>query len=113
MDLKSVQTSLSDLDVERVTGFINESRSQKLNVSGGGEPFLRFSAIESLVASVNVPRIEIVAAGYWAKSQRRAAELIALIDQARGRNPNAPDVMFRLSIDRYHLNAPRPVKIEH
>lgn len=113
MDPKSVQTSLSDLDVERVAAFIDDSRSQKLNISGGGEPFLRFSAIEGLVASVNVPRIEIVTAGYWAKSQRRAAELIALIDEARGRNPNAPDVLLRLSIDRYHLNAPRPVKIEH
>lgn len=113
MDAKSAQTSLSDMDIESVAAFIDDSRSQKLNISGGGEPFLRFSAIEKLVSSVNVPRIEIVTAGYWAKSQRRAAELLSLIDEARRRNPNDPDVLLRLSIDRYHLNAPRPVKIEH
>lgn len=113
MDAKSDQSSLSDLDARRVVEFINSSRSQKLNISGGGEPFLRFSVIEKLVSSVDVPRIEIVTAGYWAKSQRRAAELISLVDAARQRNPHRPDVLLRLSIDSYHINAPRPVKLEH
>ena len=113
MDAKSDQSSLSDLDARRVVEFINSSRSQKLNISGGGEPFLRFSVIEKLVSSVDVPRIEIVTAGYWAKSQRRAAELISLVDAARLRNPHRPDVLLRLSIDSYHINAPRPVKLEH
>ncbi|MFZ5869739.1 MAG: hypothetical protein ACOYXW_04295 [Actinomycetota bacterium] len=96
-----------------MAAFINDSQSQKLDISGGGEPFLRFSAIERLVESVDVPRIEIVTAGYWAKSQRRAAQLIGLIDAARARNPHNPGVLLRLSIDRYHLNAPRPVQMEH
>ena len=74
---------------------------------------MRFSVIEKLVSSVDVPRIEIVTAGYWAKSQRRAAELISLVDAARLRNPHRPDVLLRLSIDSYHINAPRPVKLEH
>lgn len=110
---KSLQSELSDMDIDPVVDFINDSRSAKLNISGGGEPFLRFSAIERLVEAVAVPRIEIVTAGYWAKSRRRAAQFMTLIDAARTRNPSHPDVLLRLSIDRYHLNAPRPVRMEH
>jgi hypothetical protein len=113
LEPKSVKDSLPPDELERAIGFINESCSQKLNITGGGEPFLKFASILRLLETVTVPRIEIVTAGYWAKYPRRASALIWRLDEARSRNPAAPDVLLRLSIDRYHLNAPRPVLMEH
>lgn len=110
---KSFKDSLTPEELEEAIAFINASRSEKLNITGGGEPFLKFKSILSLVEKVNVPRIEIVTAGYWAKTQHRAETLMGQIDDARVRNPASPDVMLRLSIDRYHIEAPHPVLIEH
>ncbi|MET9293103.1 4Fe-4S cluster-binding domain-containing protein [Streptomyces sp. NPDC003077] len=109
---KSDKDSLSEAELEEAIRFITESRSQKLNITGGGEPFLKFSSILRLLETVDVPRVEIVTAGHWATTPKRTARLIGRIDEARSRNPRDPDLMLRLSIDRYHLNAPRPVRIE-
>ncbi|HEX2051401.1 MAG TPA: 4Fe-4S cluster-binding domain-containing protein [Actinomycetota bacterium] len=113
LNAKSAKTSLSKPELEQVIGFINESHSEKLNITGGGEPFLKFESILRLLETVVVPRVEIVTAGHWGKSEQRARQLLTRLDEALRRNPSAPETMLRLSIDRYHIEAPRPVRVEH
>ncbi|HEY0698757.1 MAG TPA: 4Fe-4S cluster-binding domain-containing protein [Micromonospora sp.] len=110
---KSAKDSLSRDELTAAIRFINESRSQKLNITGGGEPFLKFNSILRLLTEVTIPKIEIVTAGYWGKEPKRALNLIRRLDAARADNPMGPEVMLRLSLDRYHINAPRPVRLEH
>lgn len=113
LERKSDKIALSKSELEDAIRFISESSSQKLNITGGGEPFLKFSSILRLLETVEVPRIEIVTAGHWAMTAKRTARIMRQIDEARARNPVNPDLLLRLSIDRYHINAPRPVRIEY
>lgn len=108
---KSVQDALSKDDLDVAIGYINESRSEKLNITGGGEPFLKFSHILRLVEAVRVPIVEIVTAGYWAKTEQRALSVLRQLEQARSRNPSIVELRLRLSLDRYHVDAPRPVSL--
>lgn len=59
-----------------------------------------------------MPRIEIVTAGYWGTTVRRAERLLSQMERAAARNDATPHVLVRLSIDEYHLTAPNPVTIE-
>ncbi|WP_283134702.1 radical SAM protein [Rhizohabitans arisaemae] len=113
LNRKSTKDSLSPDELDAAIGFIDESRSEKLNITGGGEPFLKFRSVLRLLERVNVPRIEIVTAGYWGTSEKRTERLLRRMDEALLRNPYRPVAMLRLSIDRYHIDAPRPVRIEH
>ena len=110
---KTDKPSLDPGELQRAAEFINESRSDKLNITGGGEPFLKLPSILQLLATVNTPRIEIVTAGYWAKSYRAANAMLDRLSEALRKNPHQPDVMLRLSLDRYHVYAPQPVLIEY
>ncbi|MDQ2837925.1 MAG: 4Fe-4S cluster-binding domain-containing protein [Actinomycetota bacterium] len=110
---KTAKPELNPDELERAIGFINESQSDKLNITGGGEPFLKLPSILQLLEKVNTPRIEIVTAGYWAKSYRAADKMLTRLSEALRRNHNEPEVMLRLSLDRYHVNAPQPVLIEY
>lgn len=110
---KTAKDSLSPGELEATIDFINESRSEKLNITGGGEPFVKFASILRLLERVDVPRVEIVSAGHWGRSPQRARQLLSRMDEALARNPHKPRVLLRLSIDRYHIEAPRPVRIEY
>ena len=112
LNTKSVKTSLDPDELGIAIDFINQSRSDKLTISGGGEPFLKFESICQLLESVDVPRIEIVTAGYWGTTVRRAARLLNRLERAAVENDATPHVLVRLSIDEYHLTAPNPVTIE-
>lgn len=113
LNRKSAKDSLSPDELEAAIDFIDQSHSEKLNITGGGEPFLKYRSILRLLERVNVPRIEIVTAGYWGKSETRAERLLREMDAALRRNPYQPEGLLRLSIDRYHINAPHPVTIQH
>lgn len=89
------------------------SHSQKLNITGGGEPFLKFGNILRLVEAAKVPVIEIVTAGHWAKTQQRATTVLRQLGEAGQRNGELRELRLRLSLDRYHVGAPRPVLLEY
>jgi hypothetical protein len=110
---KSVQDSLSKDDLDVAISYIDDSRSEKLNITGGGEPFLKFAHILRLVEAVRVPVVEIVTAGYWAKTEQRAQSVLHQLAQARRRNPSIVELRLRLSLDRYHVEAPRPVPLSY
>jgi hypothetical protein len=113
LNRKSAKDSLSPTELEAAIDFIDDSHSVKLNITGGGEPFLKYRSILRLLERVDVPRIEIVTAGYWGKSAGRAERQLSEMDAALRRNPNQPQGLLRLSADRYHINAPRPVHLQH
>lgn len=52
---KSIKDALGKSDIETAITLINDSRSAKLNITGGGEPFLKFRNILKLVETVDVP----------------------------------------------------------
>lgn len=110
---KSTKTSLTSDELTTATRLINESRSEKLNITGGGEPFLKFESICSLLRTVDIPRIEIVTAGYWGTTEDRARNLLTRLEDAAQLNEHRPDVLVRLSTDRFHVTAPNPVEIKH
>ncbi|HET6711254.1 radical SAM protein [Amycolatopsis sp.] len=113
LERKSEKDSLSPAELEDAIAFIDETGSEKLNITGGGEPFLKLPSILRLLETVRVPRIELVTAGYWAKTQAAADRMLDRLVGALAKNPRKPELMLRLSLDRYHLNAPYPVLIEH
>ncbi len=110
---KSAKDSLEPDELESAIAFIDSTKSEKLNITGGGEPFLKLPSILRLLETVQVPRIEIVTAGYWAKTEPAAKKMIERLAAAARRNPIQPEIMLRLSLDRYHVYAPKPVLIEH
>jgi hypothetical protein len=113
LERKSFKDSLDPDELETAIEFINSTRSEKLNITGGGEPFLKVPSILRLLETAQVPRIELVTAGYWAKTEKAAKRMIERLSAARRRNPVEPELLLRLSLDRYHINAPKPVRIEH
>ncbi|MBZ5762105.1 4Fe-4S cluster-binding domain-containing protein [Rhizobium sp. VS19-DR104.2] len=110
---KSLKDALDKEDLEDALCFIDESHSQKLNITGGGEPFLKFGNILRLVEAAKVPVIEIVTAGHWAKTQQRATTVLRQLGEAGQRNGELRELRLRLSLDRYHVGAPRPVLLEY
>jgi hypothetical protein len=110
---KSAKDSLTPEELDTAIAFIDGSRSEKLNITGGGEPFLKLPSILRLLATVRAPRIELVTAGYWAKTGPAAERMLARLVAALRSNPHRPELLLRLSLDRYHLTAPQPVLIEH
>lgn len=110
---KSVKDALNKDDIEYAIKFINDSQSQKLNITGGGEPFLKFGNILRLVESVKTPVVEIVTAGNWARTENRARSVLLQLENARRKNSNLQELRLRLSLDRYHIEAPRPVTLTH
>lgn len=110
---KSAKDSLDPDELEAAIDFINASQSEKLNITGGGEPFLKLPSILRLLEAVRIPRIELVTAGYWAKTEAAARRMLARLAAARRRNPHDPELLLRLSIDRYHMTAPKPVLIQY
>lgn len=110
---KSAKDSLSPDELATAIGFIDASNSEQLDITGGGEPFLKPRSVFRLIENVRVPRIDLVTAGYWAKTPRAATRVLDRLVDAVRRNPHRPELLLRLSLDRYHLTAPHPVRIEH
>lgn len=110
---KTPKDSFTKTELARVVSFINESQSEKLTISGGGEPFLKMASILRLLAEVEAPHIELVTAGHWAKTQTRAATVLAQLTTAVQRNPHTPTIALRMSVDTFHINAPHGVPLDY
>lgn len=111
LNAKSDKTSLRPDELVDLISLINGSHSGKLNITGGGEPFLKFDTICTMLRTVTIPRIEIVTAGYWGTTVRRARNLLARLDREISENPHRPDVAVRLSTDHFHVTAPNPLTL--
>jgi molybdenum cofactor biosynthesis enzyme MoaA len=87
LERKSEKDSLSPAELEDAIAFIDETGSEKLNITGGGEPFLKLPSFLRLLETVRVPRIELVTAGYWAKTQAAADRMLDRLVGALAKNP--------------------------
>jgi len=74
--------SLNSLEVDLANKYINDSGSQKLTISGGGEPFLKLNALLSLISKSFVPHIEIDTAGDWAISANKTVKILSSLSKA-------------------------------
>lgn len=110
---KTAKDSFDVEELERVRAFIDASSSQKLSISGEGEPFLKMGSIIRLLSTVETPRIELNTAAHWAKTEARAASVLRMLSDAIAKNPNNPEVSLRLSVDTFHIDAPRGVPLDY
>jgi len=106
--------SLNSLEVDLANKYINDSGSQKLTISGGGEPFLKLNALLSLISKSFVPHIEIDTAGDWAISANKTVKILSSLSKALEENPNKPVLVLRISADKFHsVIAKNPVSISN
>lgn len=110
---KTHKGALTRPDLRAAIAYINDSRSKTLNITGGGEPFLRYANMLRMIESVQVPRIEIITSGHWATTRDRVTRVLSQIERHRARNPATPEIFLWVSIDRFHLNAPHPVPLSN
>ena len=67
---------LSDVGVNNLIKFINESNNSYLMLSGGGEPMIRPKVINKIVKEAKTDRIVIVTSGIWANTKQSAEKYI-------------------------------------
>lgn len=109
---KSHKYTFDRPEMADVVQMINDSRSECLTISGGGEPFLRQDHIQTLLRDVRTETIELHTAGHWAQTPVRAAAVLARIRAAARKNSIEPKVRLRLSFDRFHVEAPNGVAVK-
>ena len=67
---------LSDIGVENLIKFVNESNNSYLMLSGGGEPMIRPKVINKIIRETKTDRIVIVTSGIWAGTKENAEKYI-------------------------------------
>ena len=103
---------LSDVGVNNLIKFINESNNSYLMLSGGGEPMIRPKVINKIVKEAKTDRIVIVTSGIWANTKQSAEKYIdELYESTMSRNDDCV-VVLRLSIDDFHYSSPS-INYEH
>ena len=103
---------LSDVGVENLIRFVNESNNSYLMLSGGGEPMIRPKVINKIIRETKTDRIVIVTSGIWAGTKENAEKYIdELYESTMSRNDDAV-VVLRLSIDDFHYSSPS-ININH
>lgn len=96
---------LSNLGVEKLIKFVNDSNNSYLMLSGGGEPMIRPDVINKIIKRVKTDRIVIVTSGIWAKDYNHARKEIGkLYKSLIGRNDNMK-LILRLSVDSFHCKS--------
>lgn len=73
-----------------------------LQISGGGEPFLKLEYILECVRKVPADRIILVSSGFWAEDKKKAADILDRLYRARIENPQNPRLSIRVSVSRDH-----------
>ena len=97
---------LSDVGVNNLIKFVNESNNSYLMLSGGGEPMIKPDIVNKIIRETKTERIVIVTSGIWARTKENAEKYIdELYRSTMSRNDNCT-VVLRLSIDEFHLSSP-------
>lgn len=102
----SEKYELSDVGIENLIKFINDSNNSYLMLSGGGEPMIRPKAVNKIIRETITDRIVIVTSGIWGNTYKNAERYIdELYESTMARNDDAV-VVVRLSIDEFHFTSP-------
>lgn len=100
------QYELSDVGVDNLIKFINDSNNAYLMLSGGGEPMIRPDVVNKIIRNTITERIVIVTSGIWANTYENAQKYIdQLNDSVEARNDDTT-IVLRLSIDEFHYTSP-------
>jgi len=93
---------LSKQEINKRLEFINDSQTEYLFISGGGEPFESFSQLLEFVEKANAKNIILVSSGNWAENKKKTIDYLYDISKRRMQNLNNQNVFLRLSVDKYH-----------
>lgn len=105
-DAPSEKYELSDVGLDNLIQFINDSNNSYLMLSGGGEPMIRPKAVNKIIRETKTDRIVIVTSGIWGNTYENAEKYIdELYESTKARGDDAV-VVVRLSIDDFHFTSP-------
>lgn len=96
--------SFTPKQVNTILDFVTKANTEKLVITGGGEPFLSFENLIEIIGNVNCESIVLITSGYWAKSIDSTKKILAILNQTIKENKNNPSLILRISIDNFHLN---------
>lgn len=97
-----IRDSFTEEGVDKIIKFANDSNIGYLQISGGGESFLKRKALLRCVAEINADRIMLVTSGVWASSKDVAEAYVGDIALALEKRQTPARVSIRLSISQGH-----------
>ncbi|MBP6951584.1 MAG: hypothetical protein KBD36_02755 [Alphaproteobacteria bacterium] len=97
-----IQDSFTDEGVNKFIKFANEANVGYLQISGGGESFLKKKALLRCISEVNADRIILVTSGVWAVNEDVGAAYVRAIASAIEKREKPTRVSIRLSISEGH-----------
>ena len=97
-----IRDSFTEEGVDRFIQFANDSNVGYLQISGGGESFLKKKALLKCVAETHADRIMLVTSGMWAVDEYVAKAYVDSIAEAISRRKYPARVSIRLSISEGH-----------
>lgn len=105
-DAPTEKYELSDVGLENLIKFINDSNNSYLMLSGGGEPMIRPKSINKIIRETKTDRIVIVTSGIWANTYENAEKYIDELYKSTMSRDDDAVVVLRLSIDEFHFTSP-------
>jgi len=97
-----IRDSFTDEGVDKFIKFANEANVGYLQISGGGESFLKKKSLLRCVSEVNADRIMLVTSGVWAANEDVGAAYVREIASAIEKRKKPARVSIRLSVSEGH-----------
>ncbi|MBA3814336.1 MAG: radical SAM protein [Alphaproteobacteria bacterium] len=97
-----IRDSFTQEGVDKFIKFANEANVGYLQISGGGESFLKRKALLRCITEVNADRIMLVTSGVWASSEDVGEAYVRDIASALEKREKPARVSIRLSISEGH-----------
>ncbi len=101
---KTDAVEITDEGINKLITFINSANIDKFVISGGGEPMMKKNKVLKLVKNVDVDKLVVVTSSFWSRNRGGTKKVVDGIRSAIGENPNDPEFVLRLSLDKDHVN---------
>ena len=88
--------------VNRIIGYLYESKVDEIIISGGGEPTYEMGILKRFLKVGGLKKVSIYTAAQWAQSYEKALAFYHEIAEAWSNNLKS-ELIFRISVDRFHL----------
>ena len=97
-----IQDSFTEEGVDKFIQFANKANVGYLQISGGGESFLKKKALLKCITEVNADRIMLVTSGVWAVNEEVGLAYVREIEAALQKRKTPARVSIRLSVSQGH-----------
>lgn len=97
-----IKDSFTEEGVDKFVKFANDANVGYLQISGGGESFLKRKALLRCITEVNADRIMLVTSGVWASNEDVGRAYVQDIASAIEKREKPARVSIRLSISEGH-----------